>query len=89
MQVRVDIDNPTLESAYHPLGKLQFVADTIIAINTMKDSDGFYDFDQNGMYAMGEIVQESIDELKYLIYEVGMGIDPETGRKTKPRKDKT
>ena len=81
MQVRVDNDNPTLEDACHPLGKLQFVADTIIAVNAMKSSDGFYEFNQSGMYSMGEIVQESIDELKYLIYEVGMGIDPETGRK--------
>ncbi len=81
MQVRIDFENPTLEHACHPLGKLQFVADTIVAVNAMNNSDGFYDFDQKGMYAMGEIIQDAIDELKYLIYDVGMGIDRETGRR--------
>ncbi len=80
MQVRIDIENPTLENAHHPLGKLQFVADTIMAVHTMKNSDGFFEFNNSGLYGMGELVQECVDELHFLINK-SMGIDSDKGER--------
>ncbi len=59
----LEVETDPLQFACHPLGKLEFVADTINALCDYGEDDAFKGFDSFAIISMGEIIKDATHEL--------------------------
>lgn len=71
----LDSEKDPLEFACRPLGKLEFVADTISALCDYGSDDVFQYFDTFSILSMGDIIKDATHELLAIINAAVARID--------------